>query len=95
MASPSLLTISQLALEFHAAVQNVRFKKFLYHEAVRSHEEKNGRADGRINPLDPGHAGVISATAGEYANYQAARRSSYNSQRRLESACRRFQCKNQ
>lgn len=85
----SLLAIGQFALDLHAANNVVRRVKDLYYEAIRLHEAKEGRVSGGINQRDPKYAAVIAATASEYAGYQAAKRTAYNIQRRLDNACRR------
>lgn len=85
-----LQNIGQLTLDLHASNNAVRSAKTTYYDALDRHEEKYGRDPERINPRDPKHAAVIAATKVEYEQYQAAKRFSYNIQRRLSTRCQRF-----
>lgn len=80
-----LLTIGQLAIDLHNLKNEARRAKDAYHEVLRESDMDFRHMD----PREEMFADVIEFTKDEYKAHLAARRTAYNAQRRLDTACRK------
>jgi hypothetical protein len=84
-----LIEIAVLAVQDFKAQEAVTETHGIYISALNRAEAKLGPLDGRLDPRDPDHAGVIAATKPEYEARQRARKTAYNVRRRLQTVCRK------
>jgi hypothetical protein len=86
-----LIEIAALAMQDFNTQLAVNEAKYLYLERLSKFEAKHGRIDGRLDPRNPEHAGIVAFTKSRYDDYQRSKKSAYNARRRLVNACRRAQ----
>ena len=80
-----LLNVGQLAVQLHILQNEAKQAKAVYREKLKeSGEEFRG-----LHPHDTAFAEVIEFTKDEFKAYTDARRTAYNAQRRLDTACRK------
>lgn len=84
-----LIEVAVLAMQDSAQRLAVNEAHRKYIDALSSFEAKRGRIAGRLDPANPAHAAIISATKSKYEKHQAEKRKAYNIRRRLQTACRK------
>jgi hypothetical protein len=83
----ALITAGQLAVDLCRAERSATELREIYLLKLREYENRFGPVDGRLNPTNPAHVGIIEYTHDRRAAYLASKAKIYNIKRRMRAAC--------
>ena len=83
----ALIAVGQLAVDLCRVERAAAELREIYLLKLREYENKFGPVEGRLNPTNPAHVGIIEYTHDRRAAYRAARAKTYSIKRRMRLAC--------
>lgn len=83
----ALITAGQLAVDLCRAERSATELREIYLLKLREYESRFGPVEGRLNPTNPAHVGIIEYTHDRRAAYRAAKAKTYSLKRRMRAAC--------
>lgn len=83
----ALIAVGQLAVDLCRTERNAIELREIYLLKLREYESRFGAVEGRLNPMNPAHVGIIEYTADRRWAYRAAKARAYGIKRRMRALC--------